>query len=62
MTDIPIIPGCTLGRMRACGGLDCDGCGWHKDEIARRKELIRRDGLTQDRNGTRRLVIKRRYA
>ena len=49
--ELPIVPNCTLERMRASGciGLDCRKCGWNKDEAARRKNLIHRRGLTYDK-------------
>ena len=31
--------GCVLGNARICDAKDCAGCGWHKDEIARRRRL-----------------------
>ena len=61
-TRLPPVPGCTLGQMRACGGMSCDGCGWNRDEIARRKTLIKRNGLTRDpHTGLRRLVVTEKF-
>ena len=58
--DLPAIPGCALGGRRACGGLRCAGCGWNKDEIARRRGLLDRNGLTRDkRTGLKHLVVTR---
>lgn len=37
--------GCTL-KDAACDGR-CERCGWHRDEIRRRKMILERDGLTQ---------------
>lgn len=59
------VDGCTLGGQRAvmCTGEVCARCGWNQDEKARRSELMRRNGLTEDpETGLKRLVVTRRSA
>lgn len=59
------VDGCTLGAQRAtmCTGEVCARCGWNRDEIARRRQLIEKQGLTPDpETGLKRLVVTRRGA
>lgn len=37
----------------------CKGCGWDRDEAARRKALLRTYGLTEVRRSIMALIIKR---
>ena len=58
--EVPAVPGCNLKGLRACSGTNCAGCGWNVDEIEKRKELLRRNGLTVDpKTGLKRLVVTR---
>ena len=65
VAELDPVHGCTLGLQRAvmCTGEVCARCGWSTDEIARRRELMRRDGLTYDNEtGLNRLVVTGRGA
>ena len=55
------IPGCMLGQYKVCSGVrtKCVCCGWNRDENARRREIMRRDGLTPLPDGTRGLVLRK---
>lgn len=61
-TDKWPVEGCTLQRYRGSGqnacAEPCAGCGWHADEIAKRKRAIRRMGLAWQ-GGLRCLVVRR---
>ena len=48
----------TLNRKDPCKGI-CRTCGWDSAEAKRRIEIIRRDGLGEDRWGCRRLMLRR---
>jgi len=57
------VEGCTLGNYRAimCTGEVCARCGWNKDEAARRRRLIERNGLTVNpETGLKQLSVPRR--
>ena len=59
------VDGCMLGNQRAvmCTGEVCARCGWNQDEMARRRELMRRGGMTTDpETGLARLTVTRRCA
>lgn len=47
------------GSGEKCYPGECKGCGWNASVDARRKEQIRKKGLTKGEDGKRRLVLKK---
>ena len=48
---------CAL-NCRVCNE-DCERCGWELNEAKMRKKQLSQNGLTTDKNGIKKLIIKR---
>ena len=48
---------CQHSKLIRCDRTDCTSCGWDPQEIARRKTIIRNDGLQYGEDGLKRLYL-----